>query len=331
MTDSKTLARPPQVTMAAWVAMIGSLFVVFYAFSVVANLRTLETRERVEETIDMPPGSWLGLGVEGYLDLLHVTAMVAAGCAVAIAILGWHVRSRSRSARLALTILAVPLLVAGSFTDGFMSTMVAFSAVFLWLRPSRDWFNGIAPAPREVPRQALRESRPAEPPPPVVGQSPGPPPPAAAYPREQRPAFTNARPRELVQACVLTWVFCGLLLVLMVMSVMAILIAPDSFRETYEESARADDLAFSDFRRAVLVAGSAFAAWSLGAILVAVFAFLGRNWARVVLIASAAAAALVSLLFAAQFFPLLIVALGCGTVVVLLIRPSVVAWYVRRP
>lgn len=330
MTDSKTLARPPQVTMATWVAMIGSLFVVFYAFSVVANLRTLETRERVEETLDMPPGSWLGLGVEGYLDLLHVTAMIAAGCAVAIAILGWHVRSRSRSARAAMTVLAVPLLVAGAFTDGFMSSMVAFSAIFLWLKPSRDWFNGITPAPREA--------RPVEPPTPVTGQSPGPPPPAASYPPRpsayaapQRPAFTNARPREVTQACVVTWVVCGLLAMLMVMSVMAVLIAPDGFRDAYEESSRSDDLAFADFKRAILIAGTVFALWSIAAILVAVFAFLGRNWARVTLIVSAATAAVVSLVSAAQFFPLLVVALASGFVVAMLFRPSVVAWYTRRP
>ena len=189
MTDSKTLARPAQVTMAAWVAIIGSVFVVFYAFSVVSNLRTLETREQVEDTVAENP--WLGLGVEGYLDFLHVAAMVAAGCAVATAILGWHVLTRSHSARIALTILVVPLFVAGMFTDGFMSFMVAFSAVLLWLKPSRDWFNGIAPAPREV-----TERQPVAPA--AVG-SPGPPPPAATT--APRPAFTTARPTEVVQAC----------------------------------------------------------------------------------------------------------------------------------
>lgn len=321
MTDSKAPARPAQVTLAAWVAMVGSVFVVFYAFSVVANLRTRDTRERVEETIDVPPGSWLGLGVEGYLDLIHVAAMVAAGCAVAIAILGWHVRARNRSARVALTILAVPLLVAGTFTDGFMSSMVAFSAVFLWLKPSRDWFDGIAPTGSTVAQEAPRT--------PVVGSSPGPPPPAAAY-APQRPAFSTSRPSEVLQACLITWILAGLVLLVTVFGVMGVLVAPDAFRDAYNDSAQADDLAFDDARRAILVAGTAFAVWSLAAILVAVFAFLGRNWARVALLVSAAAAAVACLLFAAGATVLLIPMAGCGIVVALLLRPSVVAWYTRR-
>jgi len=320
MTDSKTLARPAQVTMAAWVAMIGSVFVVFYAFSMVANLRSLETREQVQEGVSDPPASWLDLGVEGYLDFLHVAAMVAAGCAVATAVLGWQVLSRSRSARIALTILVVPLFLAGTFTDPFMSSMVACSAVFLWLKPSRDWFDGITPARREV---AERQA----PPPAAVG-SPGPPPPATAYP--SRPAFTTARPTEVVQACVITWIFAGLVLLATVFTVMGVLIAPDAVRDAWEDSSQSGDVAFATVKRAVLVAGTAFALWSLGAIVVAVFAMLGRNWARVTLLVSAAVAGVVCLVSSAGAFVLLIPFVACGVVFALLLRPAVVAWYTRR-
>lgn len=325
MTDSKTLARPPHVTMAAWVAIVGSVFVVLYAFSVVSNLRSLETREQVEETLSVPPGSWLDLGVEGYLDLIHVAAMVAAGCAVATAILGWQVLSRSRSARVALTVLVVPLFIAGAFTDGFMSSMVAFSAVFLWLKPSRDWFDGITPAPRQV---AVAE----HPPTPVIGSSPGPPPPAADH---QRPSFTVARPTEVIQACVVTWVFAGLVLLGSTLLVMAALVTPDAFRDAWQDSAQADDVSFGTARRVVLLLGSLFAVWSLGAFLVAVAAFLGRNWGRVALLGSAAAAAMVCLVSAAgssgQGLVIIVIPFGaCAYVAVLLLRPSVVAWYTRR-
>ena len=44
--------------------------------------------------------------------------MVAGGCAAAAAILGYHVLQRSRGARIALTVLAVPLFVSGLVTGG---------------------------------------------------------------------------------------------------------------------------------------------------------------------------------------------------------------------
>ncbi len=329
MTDSKALARPAQVTVASWVAIVGSVFVVMYAFSLVANLRTLDTREQVEDTLSRPPGSWLDLGVEGYLDELHVAAMVAAGCAVATAILGWHVRSRNRSARIALTVLAVPLFIAGAFTDGFMSSMVAFSAVFLWLKPSRDWFNGVAPTP--AAREAAAAPWPPSSPdaPAQTGPAGTPPPPAPAY--GQRPAFTNVRPREVVVACILTWVFAGLVLVGSAFLVMGLLIAPDTVKDAYQDSAQADDISFSTLRQSVLVAGSLFAVWSIGAIAVAVFAMLGRNWARITLLASSAMAAGLFLLSApSSGYLLLVPMLACVHTVMVLLRRHVVEWYTRR-
>ena len=112
-------------------------------FDRVAGLHTLETRESVEQFLAEPPGRDLGLGVDGVLSMMRTLAMVAGGCATAAAILGYHVLQRSRSARLALTILAVPLFVAGMVTGGFVSSLVAASAVMLWFQPSRDWFDGI--------------------------------------------------------------------------------------------------------------------------------------------------------------------------------------------
>ena len=333
MTDSQTLARPPQVTMASWVAMIGSVFVVFGAFSLVADLRTLETREQVERTLSEWPASSFGLGVEGYLDLLHVAAMVTAGCAVATAILGWYVRTRSRSARLALTIMAVPLFVAGAFTDGFLSSMVAFSTIFLWLRPSRDWFDGITPARREarlVTTPAARATESSQTPP-ALGQLPGVPPPATApVSQAERPAFTTARPVEVLQACLLTWICAGLVLVVMALLMMSVLLAPDAVRNAYADSAQAEDFSFATFKRAILLVGGAFALWSLAAVVVAIFAMVGRNWARIALMASASGAAVLFLFTAPSAAWLLIPMIPCVATVVLLLRPSVVAWYTRR-
>ena len=40
--------RPPQVTLAGWMIIIGSVLVVVTVFEVVSDLRSLETREGVE-------------------------------------------------------------------------------------------------------------------------------------------------------------------------------------------------------------------------------------------------------------------------------------------
>ena len=73
--------------------------------------------------------------------------MIAAGCATAAVILGYQVLRRSRTARIGLTVLAVPLLFSGMVTGGFLSSIVVACALLLWLQPARDWFAGRA-APR---------------------------------------------------------------------------------------------------------------------------------------------------------------------------------------
>ena len=56
------------------------------------------------------PADGLGLSVDAARTALRVSAMVAAACATAAAILGYQVMQRSRSARVALSVLAVPLV-----------------------------------------------------------------------------------------------------------------------------------------------------------------------------------------------------------------------------
>src|SRR5262245_36908956 len=113
MSDTPTLQRPRQVTMAAWMVIAGSGFLVATAFERVASFHHLETREALTELLAEPPVKGLGLDLEGALVVLQAFAMVTAGCAAAAMILGYHVLKRHRGARLALTVLAVPLFLSG--------------------------------------------------------------------------------------------------------------------------------------------------------------------------------------------------------------------------
>lgn len=159
MSD-KAPARPRQVTVAAWLIILGSVFVVVSAFDQVATSGSLETRDRVESLLADPPANGLGLTVSGVVEMLRVLAMIAAAAATAAAILGSQVLQRSRASRVWLSVLAVPLFVTGAFTGGFMGALVAAAIMMLWLQPARAWFAGKPLPERFNPDGTLRAREP---------------------------------------------------------------------------------------------------------------------------------------------------------------------------
>ncbi len=149
---------------------------------------------------------------------MRVMTMVTAACATAAAILGYQVLRRSRSARLVLTLLTVPLFLAGMVVGGFLPAVIVGSIIMLWFQPARDWIDG--KTPRAVP------AAPAAPPRPPSMLPPEEPPVAPSGPRaypgfgERQggpldwpmgpPAYVAApagpaRPRALMWACALAW------------------------------------------------------------------------------------------------------------------------------
>jgi hypothetical protein len=361
MTD--TLPRPRQVTMAAWIAVGASVLVVLTVFDTVAGLHTLETRRTIEQFLAEPPGVDLGLDVDGAIAVVRVLAMVAAGCATAAAVLGFHVLKRSKGARLALTIVAVPLFFAGMVVGGFLSSLVAASALVLWLEPSRDWFNGVrartAPVPEPGPSAPeQREAPSAYPsphtPPPPVGSgvvSPGPrahegfgtpqhhpvdrstaavPAPAPwppLVPREQ-----ERRPGAVVAACVLTWTLAALVAGLMVLTAAVVAAAPDLlFNELDKQNPdwQAQGVSRTGVEVATYVIAGLTCLWAATAAVLGVLVWRRVGWARTALLASAATAGLVCLVAAIGSFVLVVPAVGCLLTASLLIRTEVRAWFAR--
>ncbi|MFI2707365.1 hypothetical protein ACH5WX_07455, partial [Nocardioides sp. CER28] len=129
------LPRPRQVTIAASMIVAGSAAVVLTVFQQIAGLHSIDTRDTVEKMLGEPPFDTMGVSVDRILDIIRVLSMVAAACATATAILGWQVLHRSKSARIALSVLAVPLFITGIGTGGILSTAVAVAIVLLWLQP----------------------------------------------------------------------------------------------------------------------------------------------------------------------------------------------------
>jgi hypothetical protein len=344
MTASATPPRPRQVTLAATLIMGGSVLVVLTVFDRIAGLHTLETRQSIEKFLAEPPGNDLGLGVQGVLDMLRVFGMVAAG---------YQVLRRSRSARLALTLLAVPLFLSGMVTGGFLSSVVAAAAVMLWFQPSRDWFDGVVREERPRPPAApatgsvapegdagrVPPSAPPVPPSPAPRAFPGfgaPPDPSAA-PAEPPPwrgaapaTDPTSRPPAVLWAALLTWV-CTALAVLVMASSIAVLVTEPSF--VFDELRRQNpeladpDVSEQMLTNATYLLGGAVILWSLAAALLAALVFRRVRWARTPLVVSAAVSAGL-LLVAAIVQPLLALPLAASVVVIaLLVRPDVRAWF----
>lgn len=322
--------RPRQVTLAAWLIMAGSALVVLMVFDRIMGLHTLETRESVQKFLSEPPGQDLGLGVDGVLSIIRTVAMVAAGCATAAAILGYQVLRRSRSARVALSVLALPLFVCGMVTGGFLSSVVAAASLMLWLQPSRDWFDGVT---REAP------TAPTTPPPPVA-TGPDRPHPGfgqVAPPRPSAPlpgvgTDPQARPAAVAWACVLTWTCSVLAIVMMLVSVVALvadsgLVLDELNRQNPELAAQG--VTEQLLRTVTYVMAAVVVIWSAAAILLAALVWRRSDRARRVLVVSASAAGVCLLLSTLGQFLLVLPLAACVVTLALLVRPDVRAWFTR--
>ena len=128
--------------------MVGSVLVVLSAYERMSGLHSLETQEAISDFLSKPPGDELGLSRDGAQSVLRLLALVAGAAAAAAAILGWQVLGRSRSARVALSVLTVPLFVGGMAVFGFLAALVVVAIVMLWVQPAKDWFDGVSPVAR---------------------------------------------------------------------------------------------------------------------------------------------------------------------------------------
>jgi hypothetical protein len=360
VSDSTTgPVRPPQVTVAAWMIMVGSVFVVLMVWDRIAGLHSLDSQTTLRSMLDNPGIKGSGLGVGDLETIVRTVSMVAGGCATAMVILGYQTLHRSRSARIGLTVLAGPLFVSGLVTGGFVSSGVAAAVGTLWLRPARLWFDGqTAKGRRDASSPASRsQSSPAWPPPypppapPPSGsqQAAAPSAPATARPWEDfgsvpaewappplssydaRPAaHAGSRPAALLWACVLTWVFAGLAVVVLAGSIAVLVGSPHLVLDKmHEQNPQLASQGVSD--HLVVVVGfvmcGLFVMWSLAAVVFALLAFRRRRLGWQALTASTGGVALVCLLGVIGSLVVLVPLAGAVAAITLLVRPEVRAWF----
>jgi hypothetical protein len=337
---ARVTERPSHTTVAGSVVIAGSVLTVLVVAEQLGGLYSLESREAVADFLSEPAGSTLPLDVPEALALIRIALMVVAGCATAAAVLGYHVLRRSRSARLGLTVVAVPLFLLGPVAGGFLTSLVAAATALLWLGASRAWFDGT------VERRDRRSSL-ATPPqrvsvPPEHHQSPfpaGPPhttAPPPGWPAPSRPTtVTGRRPDAVVWACVITWASCALVLAGSAAS-LTLLVSDSAFvweevRRQNPELVAGSEVDRDAVLRTTYAVLAVIAVWSLVASVLAGLVLRRSAGARVALAVSAGVAAGLCLTGALFSLAMLVPAAACLATLALLVRPEVRAWFAVPP
>lgn len=356
MTAPEPAPRPRQVTLLCGMVIGGSVLMVLMGFERVASLRSLDTRRSVEKFLSEPPGSGMGLTVSEALQGMRLATMVAVACAAATAILGiWLLRAH-RPARIAASILAVPLFLSGLVTGGFLSAIVAAAIGMLWLTPARQWFAG-QPVPelsggmfgRPVASPPPPGAPPGTPPGPPRGAPSGPPaaapdpswasPPdgSAANPPTQlqaappRTPSTSLRvPVAILWACVVTWLSSSLVAMIALVSVPVLLVSDRDklMAEVYQQNPGLQQQGVTaDLVVAVaVVMMGGFVVWSLLSGVLAWLVLRRREWARITLVVSAGIVAVLSLVMTLASPLSLLVTAAATAAAALLLRRESAAW-----
>ncbi len=128
--------------MAVGFVIGGSVFLMLTVFDSLTTLDSIQTRDEITRMLNSPTGEGLGITMSQALASMRVGLMVAGACAAATAVLGVYVLKPNRGARLALSILAVPILLTAPLTGGITGALVVVAILMLWTGPARDWFAG---------------------------------------------------------------------------------------------------------------------------------------------------------------------------------------------
>jgi hypothetical protein len=321
--------RPTQANLAMGLILGGSVFVIASAWERISGLHSLEIQQSLVKVVNSEP--FRGLTVSTLSTILRVLCVIGGGAATAAAILAAQIPKRSRSARIVLTVLAPLVFVGWLGTSGFFEPFVIVGIVMLWMPPTADWYVGRDPAVRLQRMAAPGPPAPPVPPVPVppappasVAPTPPPPPPPAWVASAYVPL--TRRPTALVRACVVVWVCCAVTAAGLIAAMVWLTTSGDTFvNEVIDQAHKvwgpmADNLTETQVRAELYVVLAGFLVWCVAAILLAVFVWFGRDWARILLAISSIGAGIFTLIGTVAFPPLLLVAAGCLVTSIQLLR-----------
>jgi hypothetical protein len=356
MSQTDPGPRPIEITVGGVVASGASVLLAVAVFDAMGQLRSVGMRDTITKAVTSGSAKDLGIGVEQATSIIHVLLLLAGAAAAAAAVLGVYVLRRHHGARIALSVVAVPILVTSPFSQGFLSLLVVTATAMLWSRPARDWFAGRPQTPR--PERPRRESPTGAPPAPyrpplpdVEVRPPLPgaplPPPSAGWgaptgPPAGDPAFwpppnpygqiprssPSDRPRQVTVACILTWVFSGLTGFTVLVTTVGLAADRSGFIRLMQRSPQWKAAYADSFTgNTVIVWGIVAVLWCIAAMVLAVLVWRGIAWAWILLIAStviAIVACLYTLPSSILMFGILAIALGR------LLSPPARIWFASK-
>ena len=333
--------RPRQVTIGGWLAAVSSAVLVVSVFDAMAQLHSLDTRDRLTKALAGWPTD-LGISLGDAIGVTRGALFVTGVAAVVTGILGIFVLQRHATARIVLTIAAVPVVVMAPVAGGFVALLIGGATVMLWTPEARDWFAGRAPRPRA---SLPRPTAPSTPPVPSAPSSVDPGGGAWPAPRWRETAADRASwappslpgpaaaaasrvPPEVRFACVLTWVFSVLTGGAYLAVVVAIAVDRGRVLDLLRDNAAVEKAALADDRLIglVLAVSAVVIAWCIVASVLAVLTWQRHHVAWVLLLASIGVAWVVEVLALPYS---LVHVVACAAAFVLLLRPAARRWLQR--
>lgn len=284
MSDDHGPARPSQVTVAGWTAMAAGVVVVLVVFETMSRLHGVDMRDELTKVVAGREAKRLGLTVDDAIAAVHWMLLASGVAAAAAAILGFFVLRRDRGARIGLTVAAVPIVLTAPLS-GLPGLLVGVAAAMLWSRPARDWFAGRAPVQRQMPAPAPAPRLNFPPPTQQAIQAP------VVVP----PTPIGSIPARVRLACLITGVFGGLTGVAALVAIPMIAAKSDALVRYYEKSPLWSPGMRSTLVPTMITLVALTALWCAAVVVLAFFAWRGRQWAWMLLVASTALAALLSL------------------------------------
>lgn len=345
--------------MAGWVGGAASVAMLLSVADVMSKLNTVDKRQSITDFLASQGGTSLNIDVDQALLIARIGLLVTGAAAAATLVFAVFAVRRDKSARIAMSVLAVPLLVCGVFIDPFLAGFIVASAVLLWTRPAGDWFAGRAPRPERVgpapgppggaqPEHPLGQAPPSPPAheplasaPSPFGSSYGEPtsapgPPAVAFQqpgpyRAAHEAPATPRPRQVTTACAIAWATSAVVALMMVGTLFAMQSGPvvRDLRDRLGNNPALvrSGMTFEDLVVLVRVAVVVVLLWALAAIVLAVLAYRRQNWARIALAISAVVAAVLGLVSSVSFLGFFLVSAAAVASAVLLFNRESSRWY----
>ena len=137
-------SRPPQVTIAGFLTLFGSVFALVGVFQGMSQLYSAGMSAFLRDVIGRDVLARYDLTLDLARQTVKYMLMVTSVFASASLVLGWFVLHRNTSSRLVLSVMGI-LTVLVTLVAGpqlwVVAVYVASAVLLLWSKPAREWFT----------------------------------------------------------------------------------------------------------------------------------------------------------------------------------------------